>query len=180
MKIFEIDLIREKITEKLTNADASNLMTALKPTEDWERFFDDKKRTNRDIYCPLCMFNITVPPIDPFYEHVHGSEWRTPMNNMRYPYPFTIERKIYQEEHEDIWAQSLFVMKQSSNISCHKNRLAITPNSPEISIRKYFEKINFGEIPKFSSEEALLDHIREVSTLKLSTLFQIVSSASLF
>ena len=169
MKIFEIDLIREKITNNLNNADASNLMTALKPTDDWELFFNDKKRKKRQIFCPLCMFNVMVPPIDPLLGHVREMEWTVPINNMRYPHPFTIEQKVYEEDHDNILAQSCFVMKESSNLHCHKNRMALTPNSPQTSIKEYFDRVNFDRIRKFSTEEALIEHIREVTIFYFST-----------
>ena len=184
MKIFEIDLIREKITEKLSNADVSNLMTALKPTNDWELFFNDKKRMHRDIYCPLCMLNITVPPIDPFgyfgLDFDHEMNWTSPINNIRYTYPFVADLKVYEDEDDAVMAQSHFIFRESSNLHRHKNRLAITPNSPENSIKEYCENIKFKNIPTFSTENGLLKHIKEVRSFIFILFIHIFLLAPLF
>ena len=185
MRIFEIDLIREKITDKLSNSDASNLMTALKPTNDWELFFNDKKRKDRDIYCPLCMLNIMVPPIDPFGyvgEDLDGDEmdWTYPINNLRYAYPFIVDLKVYEEENDAVTAQSHLIIKESSNLHRHKNRLAITPNSSENAIKEYCDKINFENIPKFSTEDVLLKHIKEVRTFFKNSFVHVFLLAPLF
>lgn len=163
MKIFEIDLIRENIVKRLSNADASNLMEAMKPTKNWDFFHEDLRKKNRSAFCPICLLNHNAPLIDRSINHVLGIEWMSPINLTSYPHQYTIETKIYDEELDQIFERSPFILCTSENLNRHKNRLSLTPRSAFEDVKSYIDKIGLGEgLTEFKTEKDLINHIQEV------------------
>ena len=158
-KIFEVDLIREKIVNKLSNADASNLMTALRPTKCWENFFHDKCRKTKNIYCPLCILNMKINPI----ENLRPPRIiRDDINSLEYPHPYILQSDVFEIDNPEYFHESKIVFTESANFKTHHFRWGITPNTLVDKKELYFQQVMFGTIPKFTNEAALVNHIKEV------------------
>ena len=164
MKIFEIDIIREKIVKHLNNADASNLMAAVRPTPVWEHFFKDKIRQKRSVFCPICMMNSNAPLLNrSIISQIIGEDWMAPINSIFYPHQYVLDHKAYDEQLDDPFERSPFVLSESGNLFNHKNHSSLTPRSPLEDIKSYFDRIELGaQQTQFKTEKDLLAHIYEV------------------
>ena len=138
MKIFEIDIVREKIVKNLNNSDASNLMAAVRPTPDWEYFFKDKITQKRPVFCPICMMNSNAPLLNrSIISQVINEEWMAPINSIFYPHQFVLDHKAYDEQLDDPFERSAFVLTESQNLYNHKNHNSLTPRSSFEDIKSY-------------------------------------------
>ena len=168
LKIFEIDLIRDKIVNKLSNADASNLMTALRPTKCWERFFHDKCSKTKNIYCPICILNHKIDPIEdyrPFLTTIDRTILRNEINNLEYPHEYILRSEVFEVEHPNNLYESEIVFIESPNFKKHQSGWGLSPRSPDDRKKAYFEQLNFETIPQFTTENDLIDHVKEVGKL---------------
>ena len=162
MKIFKNHIIREKIFQRLSNVDATNLMAALRPTDVWDELFEHKIHQNRAIFCPICMLNAHLPIL---YQKtgLFGSDWRTPINSISYPFAFVLDQKVYPEVFGNIWQQeSEFIFTESQNLFNHQNRYSINPKSSESQKTDYFKKLDWRNTPSFDSEKDLISHYEKV------------------
>ena len=164
MQIFEIELVRKNIVKRLNNADASNLMCALRPIHAWEYFLQDKIRQKRTMFCPICLMNSNAPLLNQsIISRVVGEEWMAPINSIFYPHQFALDQKAYDEQTGDMFERSPFVLAESRNLSNHKNHRSLTPRSPFDDIKSFIERMELGlHRTQFNSEKELLEHIYEV------------------
>ena len=172
--IMRIDLVREKILDKLSNVDSSNLMVALRSTKSWKFLFMDKCRMNRDTFCPICMLNMQAPLLDSWNfidpATMRISQWKAPINNIQYPHQFTLDGVVFHDQniHQP---ESMFILKESKNLPNHRYRRALRSDSSAQDIDEYFKKMDFSGLIKFSSEQSLLYHIEQVNSLFLTLFF---------
>ena len=157
MEIFKIRLIRENILSRLSNADCSNLMSALRPTECWEHFFDDKIRKHRSTLCPICILNTKIPLLEDWNDGETA-----PLNAIQYPNEYAICAKTFERTRPQFWQKSELVFTNSPNLHHHKYEWALGIYSSPVLIKQYFSNINFENLEFFDTERALLKHIIEV------------------
>lgn len=163
MKIFENHIIREKILKNLSNNDATNLMSALRPLDVWHDFFEMKKRSHRVIFCPICLLNVQIPSMKDG-ERVIGT--RVPVNNIACEelFPFVLRQDVYPENNEPDFIRQIssFIFAESENMKVFRNDFTINLNSTPEDVDNYCSMIDISKIPGFQSEHELISHVIEV------------------
>ena len=165
MKIFENHLIREKIFNKLSNVDSTNLMMALRPTGVWDELFENKQQRDREIYCPICMLNTHIPLLHQNADALlFDLGWRSTINTIEYPFELVLDHKVYPESSDSTSGrrQPEFIYTESSNLFNHQYRFSINPGSNQTQKTVFFEKLDLKDVPFFITEKDLLNHFEKV------------------
>ena len=174
MKIFENDIIRGNILKHLSNADSSNLMEALRPTQCWEHFFKEKQKKVRKTHCPVCLFNLKTPLLENWVK-----QEKVPINELQYPNEYAIAPKVWEESPSDFLHESKLIYTESSNLHNHNYLWALSIYTDPVLITSYFRGIDFNSLEQFEDEKALISHLLEVSSSNLCMIVLTLNNLNL-